>query len=255
MGNSKNGKVFVKKILFIKVFSIFYITCLGLIYLTSSTEAKFTHTNVYNQVITAGTWWDGSSLLFNELGEQTIESCDPVMLSVEVTNDSKYGMYGTTEYEIYKMPVETSNSLSEKVAMGQWTVPMLGAGESGELTYLASNPGEYLFLAKQRPGYNHNEKERAIIMSEIYSVTCNDEMHSNESNESASQEELEKEEENSGLIENEIDGIEELEDPLEESENPPGNITQEGEDSEEPIKEEDEQKSSKSEVKGDENAG
>lgn len=155
-----------KRFLWIKVFTIFYVICLGLVYLTSSTEAQFTNTRVHNEVIQAGEWWDGSSLTFVGTQNLHIASCGPVELAIEVKNDSRFGMYGTSEYEIYH--AFTHSRITEQ----QFDIPRMAAGSTSTLTYTVSGAGEYVFLVYQRPKYRHNEVERTSIKSEVITVTC-----------------------------------------------------------------------------------
>lgn len=163
-----------ESILITKIFVIFYIVCLGLIYLTSHTEAQFTGTRVDNQVIQAGEWWDGSSLIFNSTDDQIIESCEPVELAVEIKNDSMFAMYGTTEYEVYNTSLigESSLEIGNSVSDGDLEIAIIEPGETSTLTHTVSTPGDYVFIAYQRPKYNNNEAERASIMSELLTVTC-----------------------------------------------------------------------------------
>lgn len=190
MNKLTNGKSFFKKQLFLKLLFICYISCIGLVYLTSSTTAHFTSSQVHEQLITAGSWWDGSSLIFNESKESTIDHCGPVVLSVEVQNESSYGMYGTSVYEVYK--VQEDGTETGIVSGNQMEIPMLGPGDSIEILYLAETPGDYIFKAYQRPEYDG--PEQLVITSNVTSVICNEDAQLEDYDESASLEEQNEEE-------------------------------------------------------------
>lgn len=164
-------------ILVIKVISIIYLICFTCIYLTSNTGAQFTDTSIHKQLIQAGEWWDGSSLVFLNKEDQVINSCEPVELQTEVYNDSKHAMYGSTEYEVYHVSsdgVDHSLEIGDKISEGVMNIDVIRANETSMLTYTVIDPGDYFFKAYQRPSYNHNELERTSIVSEIITVTCSE---------------------------------------------------------------------------------
>lgn len=214
-----------KRLLFTNIFTIVCLVFLGLIYLTSNTEAQFTSTRVHKQMISAGEWWDGSSLIFNRIDRKIIESCEPVTLAVEIKNDSKYAMYGTSEYEVYNASLKEGGLLEigDRVSDGALEIAIIESGETLELTHIVSTPGDYVFKAYQRPKYDDNEVERASIISDLLTVTCfeKEEVIGEERNESVSQKsqeiEIDKEYEESDEALEENEHPEKGEDELEKS--------------------------------------
>lgn len=178
MNDSQQTKETRPNLLIIKTLAIIYLVCFICIYLTSNTEAQFTDTHVHNQLIQAGEWWDGSSLVFPNQDHQVINSCEPVELQAEIYNDSQSEMYDSTAYEVYQVSfdrVTQAVELGDKVSEGMMDTDIIGAYESSTLTYTATAPNDYIFKVYQRPGYNDHEEKRTSIISDVFTVNCVDE--------------------------------------------------------------------------------
>ncbi len=171
---SEKMKSIRKHVLMVKIFAICYFSYVAVIYLTSYTEAQFTNARVDKQVIQAGEWWDGSSLLFNSTENQLINQCEPVELAVEIKNDSLFAMYGPSEYEVYQAFLEENGSLEigHRVSDDEMEIGIIGAGETSTLLYTVSTPGDYVFVAYQRPAYDNDEIEQTSVTSGAITVTC-----------------------------------------------------------------------------------
>lgn len=209
MKKTKEHKVLYRHV-FLKLLAIIYVTSLALTYLTTSTEARFTNTVVDKQTIQAGEWWDGSSLSFNQPKTEPVNHCElPVTLKVEVENDSKHAMYGTSEYEVFQASrtEEGKIELGEKVSEERLEIPIIPSYEKTDLTYTVSALGSYAFVVYQRPHYA--EEGREMIISELLTVTCIEEVEELKDNEGAL-EEPEPEPENKN------EEVEEVENNLEE---------------------------------------
>lgn len=176
MKKAKENKTLYKLVL-LKLLAIVYITSLGLAYLTTNTEARFTNTIIEKQTIQAGEWWDGSSLSFNQPNKEALNHCElPVTLKVEVENDAKHAMYGTSEYEVFKAfrTEEGKIKLGEKVSEEPLEIPIIPSYGKTDLTYTVSTLGSYVFVVYQRPHYA-GEGQEAVI-SDLLTVTCIEEV-------------------------------------------------------------------------------
>ncbi|MFJ7932918.1 amyloid fiber anchoring/assembly protein TapA [Sporosarcina sp. NPDC096371] len=162
-----------KHVLMVKILAICYFSYFAVIYLTSYTEAQFTNARVDEQVIQAGEWWDGSSLVFNSTENQLINQCEPVELAVEIKNDSLFAMYGPSKYEVHQVFLEEDVLLEgNRVSDEEMEIEIIGAGETATLLYTADTPGDYVFVAHQRPTYDNDEIVQPSVTSGVITVTC-----------------------------------------------------------------------------------
>lgn len=176
MQKSKSEKMknIRKHVLMVKILAICYFSYFAVIYLTSYTEAQFTNARVDKQVIQAGEWWDGSHLQFNSTENQLINQCEPVELAVDIKNDSLFAMYGPSEYEVHQALVEEDGSLGigHRVSDEEMEIGIIGAGETATLLFTATTPGDYVFVAHQRPTYDNEEIVQPSVTSGVITVTC-----------------------------------------------------------------------------------
>lgn len=177
MSRLKKFKSNKKLILISKVIAIGYLSIFTIGYLTSGTEAYFNDTNVKNQQIQAGTWWDGSDLQFVGKNTQNIKTCPPTDITVKVKNNG-FTMLESTKYEIYYVENGNPKNKGKKIAEGQ--ISPIDAGETTTLSYKADQKGSYMFKALQRPGHEEDYDERHELWSEKVMVKCLDEQQEKE---------------------------------------------------------------------------
>ncbi|WP_188454453.1 amyloid fiber anchoring/assembly protein TapA [Virgibacillus oceani] len=167
MSRLKKFKNRKKLMLVSKLLAIFYVTTFIFSYLSSGTGAYFINSNSEKQVIEAGSWWDGSDLVFTGKPTQTIKACPPVEISVGIKNKG-FGMIGSTEYEVYYS--ENGNPKNQGTKIAEGSIDPIDAGATDTLTYKAEKIGSYMFKAKQRSDYEGDGKK--IIWSEKVMVKC-----------------------------------------------------------------------------------
>lgn len=152
----------VGKFIVIQSFVLFYLGTYGLVQFTSSTNAAFNDIERLILSLKADNEfeppedeeddreWDKSSLEFKGQASH----CQNGTISAVIQNgSSSRGMKGPVVYEVYW--TEKGNPKPDKggviVANGQ--VPPLSSGESFEMFYTPTEPGNYMFRALQRPGH------------------------------------------------------------------------------------------------------
>ncbi|WP_255259884.1 amyloid fiber anchoring/assembly protein TapA [Lentibacillus sp. CBA3610] len=143
-------------------------------YMTSGTGAYFNSSSNDKQVIQAGTWWDGSELVFPGPDIQNVEACPPEEIKVDVKNEG-FSMINATEYVIYYAENGNPKNNGEKIADG--TIEPIEKGETVSLTFEAEQTGSYIFKASQHPDYSGNHQNP---WSEKVVVTCIDDNQTNE---------------------------------------------------------------------------
>lgn len=164
-----------KLILFSKIVIVFYLIILSFSYLTNGTVAYFNTNGNLGITFEAGSWFDGSELIFTGKGNQHIKSCTDVEITVKIKNQG-FNMTGPTKYEIYY--VENGEPrINGTSVYSEGVIGPLGAGEETSLSYIATNSGFYEFKAFQRKGY---EGENDIIWSEKIIVSCNEKQTTND---------------------------------------------------------------------------
>ncbi|MFD2655547.1 amyloid fiber anchoring/assembly protein TapA [Gracilibacillus thailandensis] len=199
-----------KGIIAVQILIILYAALFSISQLTSNTSAFFNHSSAVNFSIPAGSWWDGSDLLFTGKGNQNLnDACPPVEFSVEIKNNG-YSMIGPTNYEIFY--VENGNPKNgEKISEG--TLEAMQAGEITTISYQTEEEGFYVVKAYQHPDYE-GEAEK-VIWSEKIKVKCPEKDKKNEKEKQADQveslesEDLEKESNEEDLVEQSDEATEE----------------------------------------------
>ncbi len=152
-----------------KLLALFYLTTFTFSYLSTGTGAYFINSNLEKQVIQAGTWWDGSKLVFTGKPTQNNKACPPLDITVEIKNKG-FGMIEPTTYEVYYSENGNPKKQGEKVA--EDTINPIGEGKVTTLSFQAEEVGSYMFKALQRPGYEENYESRNEIWSEKVMVKC-----------------------------------------------------------------------------------
>ncbi|SEU09554.1 YqxM protein [Salinibacillus kushneri] len=171
-----------KWLLMTKLVSIFYLLAISFIYLTSgsATEAHYNFVTSDSFEFQAGTWWDGSHLVFleDEEEENVVKGCEAVKVKIPVQNDSEYGMMGSTEYEVHQ-----TNHKNDAQIVTSGTIPALDAKEKEVITFTADKPGNYQVKVYQREGYEDNYETRTETWSKTIKVVCeeDDELKPDES--------------------------------------------------------------------------
>lgn len=160
----KNRKKFI---LLCKITAITYLIMFSFSYAVSSTGAYFNSENEDRQVIQAGTWWDGSSLVFVNHENDNMESCGPTTISAQIKNTG-FSMYGTSNYEVYQL-----DGGKQKVADG--VINKIEENKTDSLTFSVPGPGSYQFKAYQRPGFDDDYDNRTEIWSGEFTVACKEE--------------------------------------------------------------------------------
>ncbi|WP_071458508.1 amyloid fiber anchoring/assembly protein TapA [Bacillus massilinigeriensis] len=143
-----------------------------LVLLSGNTLAFFHDASEVSGSITAGTWqeeWDKSSLKFiNGSHEQTVNSCPPAEIAVEVNNGGS-DMKGQTEYEVYFAP---SGNPKKGTKVGEGKIEPILSGKTALLKFQATKAGNYKFKAYQRPGHANKYESRGELWSETVTVKC-----------------------------------------------------------------------------------
>ncbi|MBM7585290.1 TasA anchoring/assembly protein [Bacillus pakistanensis] len=161
-----------------KVAIILYALSFTLMNILGSTNAYFSDSDSGTGRIQAGTWevdpppeeeWDRSSLSFTG----PILNNKGTISSTIINNGSD--MAGTVTYEVWW--IERGNpKKGEKLADG--IVPALKSGQSTNLNYKTTKPGNYMFKAYQRPNHGDpnnkkgNGNEEGALWSESITVTA-----------------------------------------------------------------------------------
>ncbi|MFD2044971.1 amyloid fiber anchoring/assembly protein TapA [Ornithinibacillus salinisoli] len=173
---SRLGKFRKKRkfILISKILLISYIFLFGFSYLASSTGAYYSSNSGDSFTFQAGTWWDGSDLVFTGKGNQNIKSCPPIEITVGMKNKG-FSMTDTSEYEVFYVETGEPKINGEKIATG--IIQPIEADAETQLTYEAEEEGFYMFKAIQRDGYEGTSSKE--IWSEKIKVNCKDKEKNN----------------------------------------------------------------------------
>ncbi|MUK89068.1 amyloid fiber anchoring/assembly protein TapA [Ornithinibacillus sp. L9] len=165
-----------KKFILISKFTLlFYLLIFSFSYLSSATDAYFNSSNQDSFTLQAGTWFDGSELVFIGKGNQNIKVCPEVDIIVEIKNVG-FEMIGPAEYEVFYVENGEPRVNGEKIDQG--LIEPLGKDEIANLVFEADDEGFYEFKAIQREGYEGSDKE---IWSEKIKVKCNENNNDSES--------------------------------------------------------------------------
>lgn len=138
--------------------AIYYLGVYGLFEFTSPTNAAFNDIERLTLSLKAADEfeppddgeWDKSSLKFNG---QTSHCQEGTISAVIQNGQGSRDMKGPVTYEVYWAAEGNPkpDKGGTKVASGQ--VPPLGSGETYEMFYTPTKPGNYMFRAEQRPGH------------------------------------------------------------------------------------------------------
>ncbi|APC49525.1 amyloid fiber anchoring/assembly protein TapA [Virgibacillus halodenitrificans] len=166
MFNERGKKAGRKKLVIAsKLVVSMYVLLFTIGYLTSNTGAYFNDKEKEEQVIQAGTWWDGSKLAFT--GEQDQSgTCPGKTISVTLQNVGAK-MLGSTTYKIYF--AETGDPKTGEI-IKSGTIAELEETGNKVLDYENVKEGTYQFSVLQREGFP-DEKHQEIWSEEIV-VTC-----------------------------------------------------------------------------------
>ncbi|WP_198029982.1 amyloid fiber anchoring/assembly protein TapA [Oceanobacillus manasiensis] len=152
-----------------KVTAICYISIFTLGYLASGTGAYFVSSQENEQIIQAGTWWDGSELAFIGDPKADETSCPQVNLSVGLKNKG-FSMTEPTTYEVFFSKQGNPDKKGEKVGSGE-IVP-LDQNETTTLTYTAEKEGFYIFKTYQHSLYEEETDKASEVWSKKVKVKC-----------------------------------------------------------------------------------
>lgn len=141
---------------------IFYTLTISTLYLTGNTGAYFNDAASVNGVIQAGTWWDKSSLKF-ENGKR--DQCTPIKATVKNNGDGN--MQGSVPYEVWWA---NKGNPKDGVKVFSGEVKALKRGESLTLSYASKKDGNYKFKAYQRDGH----PGQGELWSDTIAVNCSD---------------------------------------------------------------------------------
>ncbi|AVQ99890.1 amyloid fiber anchoring/assembly protein TapA [Oceanobacillus iheyensis] len=200
MSRMRKFKRYKQFVMVWKVVAICYISVFTLGYLASGTGAYFVSSQESEQVIQAGTWWDGSELAF--VGKPTVEekACPAMNVSVELKNKG-FSMTDTTTYEVFFSETGNPQKTGKKVASGE--INTLEKGETVSLSYKAEKEGFYVFKALQHPLYGEETEKPLEVWSKKVNAKCKEKKVKEESdkeveqkNEDISTEDNKKEESN-----------------------------------------------------------
>ncbi|UJL45361.1 amyloid fiber anchoring/assembly protein TapA [Virgibacillus sp. NKC19-16] len=144
-----------------KLIIIWYLMVFSTTYLTANTSAYFTTTNDANGMVSVGVWEvaDESSLAFIQNGNENIKSCEPVTLKTEIKNTGDGDMQSDLTYDVYYIENGNPEKHGDKLELGEGEgiIKVLKSGETTELTFKASEPGRYAFVAYQHDGHPEEE--------------------------------------------------------------------------------------------------
>lgn len=154
-----------------KVIMIWYLIVFSTTYLTANTSAYFTTANGANGMISVGAWEvvDESSLAFIQNGNENIKSCEPITLKTEIKNTGDGNMQSGSSYDVYYIENGNPQKHGDKLDLGEGegTIKALKSGETTELTFKASEPGRYAFVA-----YQHDEHPKEETWSKSIKINC-----------------------------------------------------------------------------------
>ncbi|GAB3056817.1 amyloid fiber anchoring/assembly protein TapA [Virgibacillus ainsalahensis] len=154
-----------------KVVMAWYLILFSTTYLTADTAAYFTTSNQSNGVIYTGEWEepDNSTLAFIEKGNKNLKACEPVTLKMKIKNTGDGDMLSESSYDVYYIENGNPQKHGEKVELGadEGIIKALKMGETAELTYKASLPGRYVFVA-----YQHSDHPDEETWSKEIKVDC-----------------------------------------------------------------------------------
>ncbi|MBP1971188.1 TasA anchoring/assembly protein [Virgibacillus natechei] len=154
-----------------KVIMIWYLMVFSVTYLTTNTSAYFTNANNTNGIIYAGFWEpvDESSLAFIKNGNENIKTCEPTTLKAEIKNTADGDMQSDSTYDVYYIENGNPEKHGDKMDLGkgEGSIEALKSGETTELTFKASEPGRYAFVA-----YQHDEHVEEEAWSKSIKINC-----------------------------------------------------------------------------------
>lgn len=184
MSRMRKFKRYKQFVMVWKVLAICYISVFTLGYLASGTGAYFVSSQENEQVIQAGTWWDGSELAF--VGKPTVDekACPAMNVSVELKNKG-FSMTGTTTYEVFFSETGNPQKTGKKVASGE--IKTLEKGEKVSLTYTAEKEGFYVFKALQHPLYGEETEKPLEVWSKKVNAKCKEKKVKEESDKEVEQ--------------------------------------------------------------------
>ncbi|WP_373893399.1 amyloid fiber anchoring/assembly protein TapA [Virgibacillus sp. CBA3643] len=165
----KNKMNFQLLLLFGKVIIIWYLIVFSTSYLTADTSAYFTTASGANGKIAVGDLdtVDESSLAFIETNNSTIKSCEPITLKTVIKNTGKGDMQSESTYDVYYTEKGKPHREKLDLGTGEGTIKALISGETTQLTFNASEPGKYTFVA-----YQHDEHPEEETWSEKIKINC-----------------------------------------------------------------------------------
>lgn len=171
MANKQNQRTRKRKNLLIagKLLASGYLIVFTAGYITSSTGAYFIDVDKEAHVIQAGTWWDGSELVFTgKPAKSSGEQCPKEAVTIKLHNNGQ-AMIGSTDYQVYYSK-EGDPRKGKVIKEGK--VDSLQAGETTTLSYENADEGSYIFKVMQRPGYDDNNDEPGNLWSEKVTIAC-----------------------------------------------------------------------------------
>ncbi|MFD1173678.1 amyloid fiber anchoring/assembly protein TapA [Oceanobacillus picturae] len=185
MSRMRKFKRYKQFVMVWKVLAICYISVFTLGYLASGTGAYFVSSQENEQVIQAGTWWDGSELAF--VGKPTVDekACPAMNVSVELKNKG-FSMTDTTTYEVFFSETGNPQKTGKKVASGE--IKTLEKGEKVSLSYTAEKEGFYVFKALQHPLYGEETEKPLEVWSKKVNAKCKEKKVKEESDKEVEQE-------------------------------------------------------------------
>lgn len=156
------GKVVL--IWYLVVFSVSYIT-------TSDTTADFTDSQeARGMIYVAGDWKvvDGSAFEFTKQDSNEKRMCEPQNITSTLENNGEEDMRDTSTYDVFFSENGDPETDGEKMELDEdeGTIPALKLGGSQRLTFKATEPGHYKFVAYQL------DEEETGVWSEDIIITC-----------------------------------------------------------------------------------
>ncbi|WP_139223999.1 amyloid fiber anchoring/assembly protein TapA [Lentibacillus halodurans] len=177
-----------KMIVACKILVICYLLIFTLGYLTSGTGAYFNSSEEDQQVIQAGTWWDGSELVFVGNNTQNIKACPPEEITVDIKNRG-FSMIDSTEYGVYYVENGNPKNNGEKIADGM--IESMEEGETKSLTFEAEQKGSYMFTISQHPEYDGDNQNPWSKKMMVKCIENNEKTEQEEDKQNAKSEEAE----------------------------------------------------------------
>lgn len=144
---------------------IFYSLTFSILYLTGHTSAYFSDAASVNGVIQAGTWWDKSSLTFEQNNKSTNKKDPCAPIQTVIKNDGDGNMKEPVRYEVWW--AEKGNP-KDGVKVSGGEVRALKNGESMTLSHEANKDGNYKFKAYQSTGH----PGQGELWSDDFTVNC-----------------------------------------------------------------------------------